>query len=75
MENESDIQRDLMDAGLSSASSAIVSRLFQAGRIPDALHEMKKIRCELMEDLHQSQRRVDHLDQLIRQTEKELNTI
>ena len=35
---------------------------------------MKVIRCDLMEALHQSQRRVDCLDYLIRKTEKEIIT-
>ena len=55
-------------------SRGIVDRLVQAGRYSDALHEMKVIRCDLMDELHQSQRRVDCLDYLIRQTEKEIKT-
>jgi len=33
---------------------------------------MKAFRCDLMDALHQSQRRVDCLDYLIRLTEKEI---
>ena len=61
-------------AGCSDQSAAFVDRLVQAGRLSDALHEMKVIRCDLMEALHQSQRRVDCLDYLIRKTEKEIIT-
>ena len=72
MEHENTVERNLMDAGCSNASAAAVDELYRAGRFLDALHEMKVIRCGLMEELHQSQRRVDCLDYLIRQTEKEI---
>ena len=72
MKHENAVKRNLLDAGCSNESAAYVDRLYQAGRISDALHEMKVIRCDLMDELHQSQRRVDCLDYLIRQTEKEM---
>lgn len=74
MENEKAVKSNLLDAGCSDHSAAFVDRLVQAGRLSDALHEMKVIRCDLMEALHQSQRRVDCLDYLIRKTEKEIIT-
>ena len=37
-----------------------------------ALHLMKKDRCRLMDELHESGRKVDLLDVLIRVTEKEM---
>ena len=74
MEYENAVKRNLLDAGCSNESADYVDRLYQAGRISDALHEMKVIRCDLMDELHQSQRRVDCLDYLIRQTEKEMKT-
>ena len=74
MEQENAVKRNLLDAGCSEESAVCVDRLYQAGRISDALHEMKVIRCDLMGELHQSQRRVDCLDYLIRQTEKEMKT-
>ena len=74
MENKSAVKRNLLDAGCSHQSAAFVEQLVQADRLSDALHEMKVIRCDLMEALHQSQRRVDCLDYLIRKTEKEIKT-
>ena len=74
MENENAVKSNLLDAGCSDQSAAWVDQLVQAGRLSDALHEMKVIRCDLMEALHQSQRRVDCLDYLIRKTEKEIIT-
>ena len=70
--NENAVKCNLLDAGCSNESADYVNHLYQAGRISDALHKMKMIRCDLMEELHQSQRRVDCLDYLIRQTEKEI---
>ena len=74
MEYENAVKRNLLDVGCSNESADYVDRLYQAGRISDALHEMKVLRCDLMDELHQSQRRVDCLDYLIRQTEKEMKT-
>ena len=68
------VKNNLLDAGCSEESAVIVDRLCSEGRLDDALHQMKVIRCDLMENLHQSQRKVDCLDYLIRQTEKAIKT-
>ena len=74
MGNEITVRCNLLDAGCNDESAAFVNQLVQAGRLSDALHEMKVIRCGLMDELHQSQRKVDCLDYLIRQTEKEIRS-
>ncbi len=74
MGQENAIKCNLMDAGCSDESASFVNGLVQTGRLTDALHEMKVIRCDLMDALHQSQRKVDCLDYLIRQTEKEIRS-
>ena len=74
MGNDKTVRCNLLDAGCNDESAAFVNQLVQAGRLSDALHEMKVIRCDLMDELHQSQRRVDCLDYLIRQTEKEIRS-
>ena len=66
------IRNHLLDAGCPEESTKIVERLCGDGKLDDALRQMKIIRCDLMEELHQSQRKVDCLDHLIRQTEKEI---
>lgn len=38
----------------------------------DALHGMKKTRCERMNEMHECARKVDCLDYLIRNTQKQL---
>ncbi len=64
------VRNHLLDAGCPEEAADITERLCSSGRLDDALHQMKILRCDLMEALHQSQRKVDCLDQLIRQTEK-----
>ncbi len=68
------VKNNLLDVGCSEESAEIVERLCSEGRLDDALHQMRIIRCDLMEELHQSQRKVDCLDHLIRQIEKEIKT-
>ena len=75
MKYENAVKSNLKDAGCSDQSAAFVNQLVQAGRFADAIHEMKVIRCDLMEEVHQCQRKVDCLDYLIRQTEKEIRSI
>ena len=72
MKDERAVKNNLLDAGCREQTADFVEQLYLAGRLSDALHEMKVFRCDLMEALHQSQRKVDCLDYLIRETEKEI---
>lgn len=71
---EQAVKEHLLDVGCPEDSAQAVERLINAGHFGDALHQMRLLRCDLMDELHQSQRRVDCLDYLIRQAEKELKT-
>ena len=66
------VKHNLLDAGCREQTADFVEQLYLAGRLSDALHEMKAFRCDLMDAVHQCHRRVDCLDYLIRQTEKEI---
>ena len=66
------MKQNLSDAGCDEIVMDEIIRLYENGRVQDALQKMKKDRCRLMEELHESGRKVDCLDFLIRQTEKEL---
>ena len=66
------MKQNLSDAGCSEIVIGEITRLYESGRVQDALQKMKKDRCRLMDELHESGRKVDCLDFLIRQTEKEL---
>ena len=63
----------LQDAGCTKSRAQNIEYLCTAGQISDALHQMKILRCDLIEEIHQSQRKLDCLDFLIRNTEKEMN--
>ena len=68
------MKQNLHDAGCDEAVAAEILELYQQGRIQEALLKMKKDRCKLMDQLHESGRKVDCMDYLIRKTEKELRT-
>lgn len=74
LEDANAVKRSLLDAGCTEQSAGFVNQLYQPGRLRDALHALKVIRCDRMDELHQSQKKVDCLDYLIRQTEKEIKT-
>ena len=47
-------------------------RLYRAGRLEDLRKALRKQRCALMDEVHESQRKVDRIDTVIRQIEKEM---
>jgi hypothetical protein len=60
----------LSDAGLGHEAIARAEKLMEAGMKDDLIRHMRLCRCQLMEDLHETQKRVDRMDHLIRNTEK-----
>lgn len=62
----------LADAGCSNSEAGEIIRMCENGSIENALHLMRKNRCTLMDELHESGRKVDCLDLLIRRMEKEM---
>ena len=66
------LRRNLADAGCSVQESDRIMRMCESAGWKDALQQMKKNRCRLMEQLHESGRKVDCMDFLIRSTEKEM---
>lgn len=69
-----EIVQNLIDVGCPENSAVVVERLCNAGRLDDAIHRLRLIRCDLMDELHQCQRKIDCLDSLIRQTERDMKT-
>ena len=47
-----------------------VAELVEADRMGEARQQLRSLRCDLVEELHLCQRRVDRLDWLIRETER-----
>ena len=66
------LRQNLTDAGCIGEVAQKIVQLCNDGKLPDALRLMKKDRCRLMDELHESGRKVDCLDFLIRNTEKEM---
>ena len=63
----------LSDAGCSAEAAHKIGALCETGRYDALLHQMKKQRCVLVDQMHESQRRVDRMDFLIRNQEKRTN--
>ena len=66
------MKTNLTDAGCDAREADRIIRVYESGSRRDALQMMKQNRCRLMEELHESGRKVDCMDFLIRSTEKEL---
>lgn len=63
---------NMRDAGCSNADIERVRSLHEAGLENDIVRCLRRCRCDLLEELHKSQRRVDRIDYLIRATENDL---
>ncbi len=66
------LKQNLSDAGCSKKATEDIIRMCESGNMAGALQMMRKDRCRLMDELHESGRKVDCLDFLIRTTEKEM---
>ncbi len=66
------MKQNLRNAGCSEAVVREIAALSKSGRLQEALLKMRKDRCRLMDELHESGRKVDCMDYLIRQTEKKI---
>ena len=62
----------LSDAGCSAETAKRIGSLYEAGSFNEVLHQMKLQRCVLIDEMHESQRRVDRMDFLIRHQEKQM---
>ena len=61
----------LMELGLSPARAERAAAFCREGNFREAVLTLRSARGELMEELHGCQRRLDALDLLIRETEKQ----
>ena len=59
----------MKDAGCDKEIITTICRMYAAGQIEDAVKVLRRHRCFLMEQLHESQSKVDCLDFLVRQME------
>ena len=65
------LMEGLADTGYGDEQKITASRLFKSGSIDELVRYLKKCRCSLMDEMHESQRKVDRMDYLIRCTEKD----
>ena len=63
---------NLADAGCTKHDAEIAGELFKNGQTDELIQFLKKCRCSLMDEMHESQRKVDRIDFFIRQAEKEV---
>ncbi len=61
---------NLSDAGCGREEQEKAKRLYESGDTEALIRYFRRCRCSRMDELHESQRKVDCLDFLIRQTEK-----
>ena len=62
---------NLADAGCTKHEAEIAGELYKNGQADELIRFLKKCRCSLMDEMHESQRKVDRMDFLIRRAEKE----
>ena len=62
----------LYDAGCSAETAERIGTLYEAGSYDEMLHQMRVQRCMLIDEIHKSQRKVDRMDFLIRDQEKQM---
>ena len=66
------LRQKLADAGCSEADMGKICALYEAGCYDEMLHQLKLRRCTLLDEMHESQRKVDRMDYLIRRQEKRM---
>ena len=62
---------NLTDSGCSAEGTRRAKALYEAGDMDGLVKYLRKCRCDLVEEMHDSQRKVDRMDYMIRQIQKE----
>ena len=65
------ILENLSDMGCDDKQICFMKKMYEEGDTDIFLRELWKCRCHLMDELHESQKKVDNMDFLIRQIQKE----
>ena len=70
----SDYERELTDcladAGFDGDTTSEAVRLYKSGSKDDLKQYLRSKRCDLIEQMHESQKRIDRVDYVIRQTDR-----
>ena len=62
---------NLTENGCHSEGVSRAKALYEAGDMDALIKHLRKCRCYLVEEMHDSQKKVDRMDYLIRQAQKE----
>ncbi|MBE6042333.1 MAG: hypothetical protein E7220_07415 [Clostridiales bacterium] len=62
------IIEDMKAAGCTGADTDRIMRMHDAGMDEEILVCLRKCRCSMIDELHERQRKIDHMDRLIRRT-------
>ena len=65
------ILENLSDMGCDDKQIYFMKKMYEEGDTDTLLRDLRKCRCHLMDELHDSQKKVDNMDFLIRQIQKE----
>ena len=65
------ILENLSDMGCDDKQIYFMKKMYKEGDTDTLLRDLRKCRCHLMDELHDSQKKVDNMDFLIRQIQKE----
>lgn len=69
---ENDLASCLSDAGFTKDTVSKAVRLCEAGQKDELVRFLRVKRCDMIEELHESQKKIDRFDYMIRQTEKQI---
>lgn len=65
------ILENLSDMCCDDKQIDFMKKMYEEGDTDTLLRDLRKCRCHLMDELHESQKKVDNMDFLIRQIQKE----
>lgn len=65
------ILENLSDMGCDDKQIYFMKKMYEEGDTDTLLRDLRKCRCHLMDELHESQEKVDNMGFLIRQIQKE----
>lgn len=63
----------LYEIGLTDEQKRTARKLYDMGQNAELIRYLKKCRCGLVDEMHESQKKVDRIDYLIRKAEKEIS--
>ena len=67
----SEMIADLSATGCGPEQKETAGKLYKAGDMAGLIHYLRKQRCVLLDEMHESQRKVDRIDLVISRAEKE----